>query len=196
VSHPYSWLPRPVRPTALLVLCGLMVVVLLTRQIGFGIPGAAAGRDPAVSGMFVGLVDDTGIAARVLAAWGPQGLAVVGWWLGLDVVFLLLAYAAILPLACGMLADRITRPAGHQVGCAAAWAAVGAAAADWIETAATAQLLLFAGPGWLLDLVRAAAVLKFSLVASALTFLAAGGVVILTRRIHRRMPSPGPSTPP
>ncbi len=171
-AHPFARLSDRAQRRALSVL--LLAVLALTTFLA--VLGAPLRTPVAPRGIVsFELAGSASAAAAILASWSPAERRLALLHLGLDYLYLL-AYPALLSLACGRLAGRLGEghPGLARLGGALAWAVPVAGLLDAIENAALIRILAAAPSDALARIAWGSAVPKFALVAAALAYLIGG----------------------
>ena len=172
VSHPFARLSESTQRRALTIL--LLAVFALTTFLA--VLGAPLATPAAPRGIVSYELAGSGeSAAAIVASWTPSLRRLALLNLALDYLYLI-AYPALLALACGRLAGRLaaSRPGLARLGGVLAWAVLLSGVLDAIENAALIRILV-SGPGDALARIAwGAAVPKFALVGVALLYLLGG----------------------
>lgn len=172
VSHPFARLSEVTQRRAFPIL--LLAVFALTTflaVLGAPLTTPAAPRG-IVSFELAGSAD---AAAAIVASWSPSLRRLALLHLAID-YFYLVAYPALLALACGRLAGRLAGPSPGlaRLGGVVAWAVLLSGLLDAIENAALIRILAGEPSEALARLAWSAAIPKFALVGAALLYLLGG----------------------
>ncbi|MGL5929347.1 MAG: hypothetical protein ACRCY8_10445 [Dermatophilaceae bacterium] len=196
MTLPFGPMQARGRVHLLLFAVATLSVFLVVRNRGHAPDGVDEGP---VAGIFFGIVHEADVARSLTEVYGPTGPMLGGLWLGLDFVFALLVWGTIVPLATGLVAERVTSTRLRRLGQVVAWGSVIAFVADWVETGTTIELLVAAEPESLLTVIRTAAVVKISLGGLAILFSVAVstalGVAAMRARVQARDSASLPGSP-
>lgn len=171
MRHPFEAVPPSSRRRVFLPLAASALGVMIALTI-VGAPLTTERTPLGILDLeFAATADD---ARAILSGWGPRGVVVAAFTVGLDYVFLL-AYGA--AIAAG--AVFASPPSWARAGRLAGWAATIGAALDAVENVALWRAL--SGDASWQPLAVACAVPKFVLVLGALAYV---GVAALRRRVR------------
>ena len=183
-THPFNWLPSPLRKKAFVVLLATTMATMAALQVLDRHLKTDAAPRGIVSFEFAGNLPN---ATLMLASWNPPARIAAGLSLGLDYLFLF-TYAGVIGLGCVLTAGARFQhtQTGITIGYILAWGQLGAALLDAVENYSLARVLL----GAQTDLWPAVAFWcagpKFGIVALGLAYVVVGVMIGLKHLIQRK----------
>ncbi len=128
--------------------------------------------------------------SQILASWGPSAHLCLAFSIGLD-FFCAVAFLGVLALACLWLADVLRRRGaiGPKLGVGIAWALAIMGAFWMLQNVLLAASLFGHRAGLIAEVTYWCALLKFSVMAAALVYVALAAAMLLIRKQLRAAPA-------
>ncbi len=183
-THPFTWLPIPVRKKVFVVL----LITTIVTMAGLQVLDRHLKTDAAPRGIVSFEFAHNWTSAKLmLTSWDQPARIAAGLSIGLDYLFLF-AYAGVIGLGCVLTAGARFQhtQTGINIGYILAWGQLVAALLDAVENFSLAQVLLGAQTDLWPAVAYWCAGPKFGIVGLGLAYVIVGVMVGLYQLSHRK----------